>query len=48
LAGRPGVGAISISVVKEVRCTRYLMAKVGGGRVGWLTGHMYGRPARVW
>jgi hypothetical protein len=23
----------------------YLMPKVGGGRVGWLASHVYGRPA---
>jgi hypothetical protein len=34
--------------VKDGRCTRYPMPKVGGGWVGWLAGHMYGWLARVW
>jgi hypothetical protein len=48
---RPGVGAISIFAlqnVREGRCMGYLMPKVDGGQVGWLAGHVYGWPGRVW
>jgi hypothetical protein len=34
--------------VKEGRCMGYSMPKVGGGRVEWLAGHVYDRPAKVW
>jgi hypothetical protein len=34
--------------VMEGRCMGFPMPKVGGGRVRWPTGHVYGWPDRVW
>jgi hypothetical protein len=36
------------NVSRRVGAWGYPMPKVGGGRVGWLIGHVYGRLARVW